>query len=274
MGPGLTVIGGEVTTRKQARSASIYELLWSMFLRPHRSVTDQHQRRVLALVAFWNLVSSPLGPLLGALQVMAGEGHRVSVIWVLIAPLASLCIPIPWDDCGAHVQVDGPVQARVQPGPGLHAHGCLCTRGLDLARVGLAEAKACGIPAPLDLCPAHARQHVYVPAARVPLQRGQPGPEVREVRELLILEYASAVAAGLDAHALERRELTAQVGPCRPVSEATRTCVEASPQLEDRMRRDRPTQLRGGAGRAIVSMCGCEQHDDDWEHRSSGAPPT
>lgn len=91
MGPGLTVIGGEVTTRKQARSASSYELLWSMFLRPHRSVTDQHQRRVLALVAFWNLVSSPLGPLLGALQVMAGEGHRVSVIWVLIAPLASLC---------------------------------------------------------------------------------------------------------------------------------------------------------------------------------------
>ena len=47
---------------------------------------------MITLVAAWNLGTIPLGPLLGALQVAAGESARTSVVWMLIAPLITVIL--------------------------------------------------------------------------------------------------------------------------------------------------------------------------------------
>lgn len=64
--------------------------VWSSLVRPHASITDPHRRRVLALVASWNLVTIPLGPFLALMQLLAGEGHRISATWLVAAPVATL----------------------------------------------------------------------------------------------------------------------------------------------------------------------------------------
>ena len=64
--------------------------LWASLVRPHPSITDPHRRRVLGLVASWNLVTIPLGPFLALMQLLAGEGHRISATWLVAAPITTL----------------------------------------------------------------------------------------------------------------------------------------------------------------------------------------
>ena len=66
--------------------------VWRRLTEPHPSIQEAHRRRVITLVAAWNLGTIPLGPLLGALQVAAGESARTSVVWMLIAPLITVVL--------------------------------------------------------------------------------------------------------------------------------------------------------------------------------------
>ena len=66
--------------------------VWRRLTEPHPSIREAHRRRVITLVAAWNLGTIPLGPLLGALQVAAGESARTSVVWMLIAPLITVIL--------------------------------------------------------------------------------------------------------------------------------------------------------------------------------------
>ncbi len=61
--------------------------LWQRMLQVHPDETDGYRRKVLQLVAGWHLLTIPLGPLLAAAQIAAGESHRVSVIWLVLAPV-------------------------------------------------------------------------------------------------------------------------------------------------------------------------------------------
>ena len=63
--------------------------LWRRIIRPHHSETDLHYKRVLELVAAWHFVTIPLGPAMAAMQVMAGEGHRVQALWLYVAPICT-----------------------------------------------------------------------------------------------------------------------------------------------------------------------------------------
>ena len=54
---------------------------------PHAQITEPQFRRILRLTAAWHLLTIPLGPLLGMIQLAVGEGDRIRLVWLVAAPV-------------------------------------------------------------------------------------------------------------------------------------------------------------------------------------------